>query len=459
MKMKLLCMLADLMSVQFFLIALLIIAARRDCVKVVPISPIKCPGVYIPYAVSKEFPAIYLCRGQQLEVVAMEDFSGDDAKSFLVCDILPLIVSEDYSISFSRRHVYSRKECKNSTLWAVDNQYNIINKDNGLYDNLPYADTKWFPERNAKKFLYDSIMTQPAAQKQQQVKSIRDILLKRWGIAIVGLILEEDDRFSVNSVSIGAAAVLMRLADINQRISSQDFKKIASSLFATNRQASASDFENIFLSQCHLDECVELSLSLDIPIYTSAALFEGLSLDGTLTRQNEKEGMKITAKSIDTGKSSFNEESDDIVPAWEIFDPRKFLSMTALQKRATLRKSGVEVLPRPRQGIEKLDDMLLDLMDDAVRGEVIRIRANQQLTQDGSVQNLAIGPSSARQILLSEMAIALEQGNMDRAETLRLKFAKMTALRADPTQPVGSYDPYLDQDDWYMEARRKSMRP
>ena len=35
----------------------------------------------------------------------------------------------------------------------------------------------------------------------------------------------------------------------------------------------------------------------------------------------------------------------------------------------------------------------------------------------------------------------------------------ITARRADPTQPEGSYDPYLDQDDWYMAARRKAMAP
>ena len=66
--------------------------------------------------------------------------------------------------------------------------------------------------------------------------------------------------------------------------------------------------------------------------------------------------------------------------------------------------------------------------------------------------------SSPRQHLLQQMAMALEQGDVALAQTLREEFATLTALRADPTQAKGSYDPYLDQDDWYMQERRKAMR-
>ena len=44
------------------------------------------------------------------------------------------------------------------------------------------------------------------------------------------------------------------------------------------------------------------------------------------------------------------------------------------------------------------------------------------------------------------------------AMALRDEFALLTQLRADPTQTQGSYDRFLDQDDWYMKARRKSMK-
>jgi hypothetical protein len=61
--------------------------------------------------------------------------------------------------------------------------------------------------------------------------------------------------------------------------------------------------------------------------------------------------------------------------------------------------------------------------------------------------------------LLLGMGNALENGDLARAEYLRELFAAKTLLRADPTQRKGSYDPYLDQDDWYLAARRKAMGP
>ena len=48
---------------------------------------------------------------------------------------------------------------------------------------------------------------------------------------------------------------------------------------------------------------------------------------------------------------------------------------------------------------------------------------------------------------------------MKRAEELRDRFAMLTALKQDHTQEEGSYDRFLDQDEWYMEARRKAMTP
>ena len=37
----------------------------------------------------------------------------------------------------------------------------------------------------------------------------------------------------------------------------------------------------------------------------------------------------------------------------------------------------------------------------------------------------------------------------------RSEDAILTAIRADVTQEPGSYDPYLDQDRWYEEQRRR----
>tara|TARA_A100001015_G_C14911045_1_gene680502 strand:- start:654 stop:959 length:306 start_codon:yes stop_codon:yes gene_type:complete len=67
--------------------------------------------------------------------------------------------------------------------------------------------------------------------------------------------------------------------------------------------------------------------------------------------------------------------------------------------------------------------------------------------------------SSGRQSLLQAMCEALQEGEIKRAEELRDRFAMLTALKQDHTQEEGSYDKFLDQDEWYMEARRKAMAP
>ena len=89
-------------------------------------------------------------------------------------------------------------------------------------------------------------------------------------------------------------------------------------------------------------------------------------------------------------------------------------------------------------------------MDDAVRKEVLR------LSDTDSPQSFTTTP---RQELLRNIGDAISEGDLDKAESLRETFILMTQRLADPTQPQGSYDPYLDQDDWYMKERRKAMRP
>ena len=66
-------------------------------------------------------------------------------------------------------------------------------------------------------------------------------------------------------------------------------------------------------------------------------------------------------------------------------------------------------------------------------------------------------PVTKRQELLRAMTEALGEENIEKAEELREEFAVLTALKADPTQAEGSYQKFLDQDEWYMAERRKAM--
>jgi MoxR-like ATPase len=132
--------------------------------------------------------------------------------------------------------------------------------------------------------------------------------------------------------------------------------------------------------------------------------------------------------------------------------------MSTLQKRDVLRYSGLSELPRPREGEKALDAALLDLMDDAVRGEYLRLkeRKSSSYKKEESPVNTDSAINS-RQSLLQAMAEALESGDRTSAEAFRDRFTLLTMLKADPTQARGSYQEYLDQDEWYMIERRKAM--
>ncbi len=144
--------------------------------------------------------------------------------------------------------------------------------------------------------------------------------------------------------------------------------------------------------------------------------------------------------------------------------------MGQVEKRALLRASGVQPLPRPREGKHALDAVLLDLMDAAVRDEYIRLStllrlsssspsSSSSASSSSSLSAQTTGEDSDRGGLLRRMGEALCAGDIETATALRQQFAHRTALRADPTQAVGAYDQYLDQDGWYAEARRRAMAP
>lgn len=107
----------------------------------------------------------------------------------------------------------------------------------------------------------------------------------------------------------------------------------------------------------------------------------------------------------------------DLLISLQIYDPQRFLKMSSLDKRNTLRASGVVDLPRPREGIRALDLRLQDLMDDAVRAEVIRIGATSSapdLPRFVGFKTAGEGKEGeSRQSILRKMCSALEEGEVN----------------------------------------------
>ena len=126
----------------------------------------------------------------------------------------------------------------------------------------------------------------------------------------------------------------------------------------------------------------------------SQRLVERVSEDGRLT----KEPMRLTAPvrfmrdaEIDGDKEEEDEEGESVEKVWTIYNPLEFVSMSQVQKRDLLRASGVRSLPRPREGAAALDEVLTDLMDEAVRSEYIRLTTDTENASKVDSRSLKIG--------------------------------------------------------------------
>ena len=185
----------------------------------------------------------------------------------------------------------------------------------------------------------------------------------------------------------------------------------------------------------HMDEAILLACGLGKPVYMSRELFEGLAMDASLSKTEDGD-MVIRGESPRFGGAAAQRPSAQ--PAWDIFDPKRFLAMSSMEKRAVLRASGVIELPRPREGEEALNRALAEVMDDSVRREFLRLSG-----AGGGEAASARLSETEEQELLRQMGEALGKGDMDEARQLREQFAGKRALKADPTQVSVIYEQYL----------------
>ena len=466
---------------------LFLLLLSLQAVKLVKLRPIKTKGSVNVANNNQDIPAIYLGR-DKLEVLdssfsSQDENDGEDKKTnqVTICDVVPIPIQVldqyNYIVKMFMRSKNKGQMSASSTSAVVIDKGSCIaaasilyNRDEGIYDKLPF---EWGLRADARKQLYAFLSggqgesSYVDSSKELTLNSIEYSTMKcpeavfSYGLkkfldcSIVGLILEVKDELGKNSVSLGAAVVLARTGfESEYRIST---KQVGLPDDTDDR----SDADACIIS-CHTDELVLLSMATNIPIYMPKPLFLGASVDASLEKGNDKD-LIMRYKAKPAKNSNMRDKNDDALPAWEIFDPMEFVGMNSLTKRAVLRASGVTELPRPREGSQALEIKLLDLMDDAVRGEFLRIQASKGKSTSafrGRAESSSSGDGNTdRQSLLQDMCTALEEGEIEKAEALRDRFAMLTMLKQDHTQEEGSYDKFLDQDEWYMEARRRAMAP
>ena len=430
--------------------------------KILPISVIKVLGSFrLPKGVI--VPTEFLSRSK-LEV--LEDASNDDSNeneksNVILCDVLPILIQDPKGLTSLKESMSSNSNEDSKSIPYRDSiQSFILNRDRGLYDNIPYGWKKGPSKKNIFDFFsnVNSKVEINKSNKKMQINPYSSFLQaveQQLGAKLTGLFIEVSDEITMSSVALGGAAIFAKTDSAKDWILNQ-YNPSLPDIATTDEGIDDNDIFNspAVVVYCGLDEIVGMSLGTGMPIYIPEDLFDSATVDARLNKKGDN--MSITAPVF--GESRERKDFDalaeedqnvDISPAWEIFDPKKFLKMSPVEKRGVLRLSGVKRLPRPREGLNSLDSALINVMDDAVRKEVLRL-------SDPNSQKVT---STPRQEVLRQIGEALTEGDLEKAEALRETFIVMTQRLADPTQAQGSYDPYLDQDDWYLKERRKAMRP
>ena len=429
--------------------------------------------------------AVILCSDDGLRVEQEDERGGEEEESIVAKQVLAIPCANQLRRDLFHMVLSSINSLpKTSTRKEFCSR--LVNLDGGIFDNLPYRSWGGENKELARRSFYSLMtggegVTSTGARvfpRQIWSDSMEDDGQREGGgwlaapflTALREVLDAEVNEMFIENITVGrnrvelGGSLVLRKRSAPLSAKKRGPRSTLPIVDARNRitQVNANDdFDNMSycIVQCHTDELLLLSLAMNCQkVSCSKDAFERLALDGLVTKSPSTGMIDITCYSHDAEPlaSKLREttlELDETEKVWEIYDPRQFLEMEQSRKRALLRGSGIASLPRPSQGEVAINNVLLEYMDEAVRGDIL----SRGLPEWQTVAE-EIDDASARQILLRQMGEALGKGQIDEALGLRDEFVRLTRLRADPSQDEGAYDRYLDQDDWYEAARRRAMR-
>ena len=512
----------------------------------------KLSGLKVMRAIGSLYnnPALFLSKSK-LEVID----KNEDGTDVILKNVFPIPIPESTinDIELACKSYVNNNNNNNNMYLPSRSQKlqfckSIVNKDGGFFDNFPFEDWSRNGNNNmAKRQVYSfctggeatslktnkrfnfNIISNKNDDEFSKLNSPLDVVLNEvLDCKITGLILEIEDiqeNKQEQRFSIGAGIIISKLEHEDKFSLGRKGSRIPNS--------EDEMYQKGCVVKCTVDEVIKFALATNKRVFIPTELYQAGCIDARLCKNddgslsigcdegnigsnsdnnnnvdnsdNDKNKSYVTSnqnnqkvKNKKTKEMGKEEKEED--KAWEIYNPRRFLRMKQTEKRAILRASGVtgRRLPRPREGEAKLNELLIELMDEAVRGEVILSGASQwieaamnmkmstfssQEELDSVTQMLSyvstntntnssissddnyfrvdktVGAMimSRRQRVLRAMGIALDNEDNGRAEELRQEFIRLTELKADPSQDEGEYSRYMDQDEWYMEQRRRAM--
>lgn len=419
----------------------------------------------------KQFYSYYLGQNR-LEIIEENDGAytnivESEEKNLRICDLMPLPFTANKLYQVSNDIAFSNYQ------FGFESGSEICNRDNGIYDNLPY--NGWAKDTfDCKKqiFNYCNFGMSRKEKNDSYSKLFLSFVQSLMNVKISKLLVDVVDQTSETSYQLGAALILSKQSSSMTPQDQQQHQSVpgGSDDDITTIMSSTNPELDVTYDRCivniHIDELINIASDLKLPIHVSKSLFQKCNIDATLKNINNsanKPMMMIDGRSSAKPVAPSTAAESDVLRVWEIFDPKRFLKMSTIEKRNLLRVSGITDLPRPREGAAALSSLLTEYMDSAVREQYRSLlQSNDESSALSGYESSETSGvrvyESPRHLLLQQMAECLEKGLTEQAVALRDEFALLTQLRADPTQREGAYDRFLDQDDWYMKARRKSMK-
>ncbi|KAJ8902321.1 hypothetical protein NDN08_006728 [Rhodosorus marinus] len=196
--------------------------------------------------------------------------------------------------------------------------------------------------------------------------------------------------------------------------------------------------------ECRPGEVISLSQELDIPISMDSWAWTLYSTRLARDRDSNSIGFSEDIEFVERSK----EDSVTVKPV-ELLTKDEILRMSIPQLRTALRSAGIPSKTRTTRG--ELLMRLIPMIDETVRRAMLVDEAVRREDYGRASELQAERSERSRVKQQLEEAVA-EERYLD-AQKLQERFDRLTEIRADPTQDEGSYDRYLDQDEWYKPIR------
>jgi hypothetical protein len=362
-------------------------------------------------------------------------------------EVLPLPLVDEGAVNLLRE-CFSAQPLEKVSLFASGKI--VVNRDDGIFDNMPWSEWGDAGELCKRKAFNRMTMGWTGGQYEALFSAyglFAVCLLELCRSKVVRVVVEEE-RFRAaedDDLCLGGAVELCQEPKMASLMGEE---------FPVPFSGGAREIAEVFI-----DEAIGIATVCGLPIVVEEALWDQASVRPSY-ELNTDGRMLLNVSMQGPTRSSSTESRRRLVnvprPA-EIRSVAQFMALDAAQKSSSLRLVGIKP-PRPRiarKNPSMLDDLLLPLLDEAVRREVLM----QKAINDGDWEMLQTlsDKKSKRGRIRDAIEKAKRIGDQKAVAELWQQLDQLTSARADATQDEGSYDRFLDADEWYVEQRRRAM--